>query len=156
MSVPATIERYLSQHGCAYTAIHHPRAYTAQQEAAVTHTPGRHWAKTVVCIADDEPVLVVMGADRRLDLEALRRVAGARELRMAAEHELARFYADCEVGAMPPFGPMFHQRVFVDRDLTGQHDITFHAGTHADGIRMTYNEYARLVLPEVGEFTTHV
>lgn len=156
MSVPAVIQEYLSQGGCPYTTILHPRAYTAQEEAAVTHTPGHEWAKTLACFCDDEPVLAVMGADRKIDLERLRRLAGARTARLATEGEFAGLYPDCEVGAMPPLGPMFGQRVYVDHRLTDCREIAFHAGTHMDGIRMEYAAFERLVHPTPGDFTWHV
>jgi Ala-tRNA(Pro) deacylase len=156
MPVPAAIQEYLDQRGCVYTPVPHPRAYTAQEEAAVTHTPGHLWAKTVVCFVDDEPVLAVMGADRKLDLESLRRLAGGQTARLAREAEFAALYRDCEVGAMPPFGDLFGQRVFVDQRLAQSREITFHAGTHMDGIRMAYATFAELARPVVGDFTWHV
>jgi Ala-tRNA(Pro) deacylase len=156
MSVPAVIQDYLSQGGCPYTTVLHPRAYTAQEEAAVTHTPGHEWAKTVVCFCDNEPVLAVMGADRKVDVERLRQVAGAGTARLASEPEFASMYRECEVGATPPLGPLFGQRVFVDRRLTECAQIVFHAGTHTDGIRMEYAAFDRLVHPTIGDFTWHV
>jgi Ala-tRNA(Pro) deacylase len=156
MPVPTAIQEYLSQRGCPYTTIPHPRAFTAQEEAAVTHTPGHEWAKTVVCFCDEEPVLAVIGADRKLDLDRFRRLADAQTARLAHEAEFSALYPDCEVGAMPPLGPLFHQRVFVDRRLAGCREITFHAGTHMDGIRMDYTTFADLVKPVVGDFTWHV
>ena len=39
-------------------------ALGAQHEAQLAHVPGRSWAKTVVCWADDEPLLVVVPAPR--------------------------------------------------------------------------------------------
>lgn len=156
MSVPLSIRSFLDNGGCEYTTLLHPRAYTAQEEAAVTHTPGRAWAKTVVCLCDDEPVLAVLSADRKLDLDRLRKLAGAQTARLAGEGEFRHLYNDCEVGAMPPLGPLFRQRVFVDRSLLAVPDISFHGGTHVDGIRMDYRDFERLVRPVVGEFTWHV
>lgn len=156
MPIPGAIQDYLDQSGCPYTNLPHARAYTAQEEAAVTHTPGHAWAKTVVCFCDDHPVLAVMGADRRLDLERLRMLAGARTARLATESEFAGFYRDCEVGAMPPFGPLFGQPVFVDSRLAQCESISFHAGTHHDGIRMAFARFRELVKPVLGQFTWHV
>lgn len=156
MPIPEAIQEYLSLSGCPYTNLPHARAYTAQEEAAVTHTPGHAWAKTVVCFCDEEPVLAVVGADRRLDIERLRVLAGARTVRLATEHEFAGLYRDCEVGAMPPFGPLFGQRVFVDSHLAQSAHISFHAGTHHDGIRMDFATFEELVKPMIGHFTWHV
>jgi len=58
--------------GIGFTPIHHRLAYTAQEEAAATHVPGREWAKTVVCIADGKPVLASLPANDRVGLGAPR------------------------------------------------------------------------------------
>lgn len=150
MAIPATIERFLSDHQVAYTPVQHRAAYTAQEEAAVTHTPGRAWAKTVACLADHVPLLVVLPADRFVDERRLRDVTGARDVRLATEQELGELYPGIEVGAMPPLGPLFAQRVYIDQALAGQHEIVFHAGTHTDAIRMEYDEFVSLVQPIPG------
>lgn len=56
---------------------------------------------------------------------------------------------------MPPLGPLYGQRVFVDRVLTHSAEIAFNAGTHVDGIRMSYEAFSRVVRPLVGDFTLH-
>jgi Ala-tRNA(Pro) deacylase len=149
------VQDFLTHSGQPFEMFQHPRAFTAQEEAAATHVPGRHWAKAVVCVLDTEPVLVVLSADRVIDLVRLREFAGANTARLATEHEFARLYPECEVGAMPPFGPLYNQRVFVDRALTRSDDIVFNAGTHVDGIRMSYEAFAKVVHPLVGDFTLH-
>lgn len=155
MPVPLAVQEFLVHSGQPYEFFQHPRAFTAQQEAAVAHVPGRGWAKAVICVIDTEPVLAVLPADRLIDLEQLRQLAGGETIRLASEREFARLYPGCEVGAEPPFGPLYQQRVFVDRALTRSPEIAFNAGTHVDGIRMPYASFSTLVHPLVGDFTMH-
>ena len=82
-----------------------------------------------------------------VDLEAVRMVCGARAVRLASEAEFRSLYPDCETGAMAPFGPLYGQTVFVDESLAHDEQITFHAGTHADAMRMRYEDFAKLVHP---------
>jgi Ala-tRNA(Pro) deacylase len=153
MAIPASIERFLSEHHVNYTPVHHPPAFTAQEEAAATHTPGRAWAKTVVCLADNVPILVVLPADRIVDERQLREVATASAVRLATEREFAELYPGAEVGAMPPLGPLYSQRVYVDEALSRQPEIIFHAGTHTDAVRMRYDDFVSLVQPILGAFS---
>jgi Ala-tRNA(Pro) deacylase len=152
MAIPASIDKFLKESGMDYSLLEHPRAFTAQEEAAVTHVPGKAWAKAVVCFADDQPILAVLPAHHTVDEARLRSVVGARSLRLAKEDEFVSLYPDCEAGAMPPFGPLFSQRVFVDRSLASDPEIVFNAGTHTDAIRMRYGDFAALVRPVVGDF----
>ena len=104
--VPASISSYLDRHHARYAVLTHPTAYTAQREAAAARVSGNEWAKTVVCFADDQPVLAVLPAPFALDLDRLKEALGAGSIRLAREEEFASLYGDCEVGAMPPLGPL--------------------------------------------------
>ena len=135
-----------------YTCFTHSPAYTAQEEAAVSHVFGRCWAKVVICLADDQPVQAVLPAHYLVDLERLRALANAAVLRLATEEEIAALYPDYEVGAMPPFGAVHGHRVFMDRCLVGEPEMIFNAGTHTEALCMHYGDVAELSKPVVGEF----
>jgi Ala-tRNA(Pro) deacylase len=152
----ATVQEFLRRSNVAYMVFPHTAAYTAQEEAAVTHVPGRDWAKAVVCFADGEPIQAVVPADREVDLEQLAELAGAGSVRLAFERELDWLYPDCERGAMPPFGPLYRQRVFVDDALAREEQIVFNGGTHKDAICMRYDDFAVLAKPIVGSFAERV
>lgn len=152
--IPASISDYLDRNRARYSLLSHATAYTAQEEAAATHTPGDEWAKTVVCIADEQPVLAVLPATCSVDLDRLRSALHAGAIRLAREAEFAGLYQDCEPGAMPPLGPLYGQPVFVDKRLTADAEIAFNAGSHRDAIRMAYREFERLTHPAVAEFAS--
>ena len=158
MAIPASLERFVRESGVSYTPIHHRAAFTAQEEAAATHVPGREWAKTVVCFADDKPILAVLPAHYRLDLYALRTLIGARSVRLAAEHEFSGLYPECETGAMAPLGELYHQPVYADESLTRDPEIVFNAGTHVDAMKMKLSDFVKLSHPIIGRIaieTTH-
>jgi Ala-tRNA(Pro) deacylase len=149
---PRSIDEFLHAARVPYNTFRHAPAFTAEEEAAVTHVPGRSWAKVVVCFVDDEPILAVLPACTIIDLEALRALTGGLVVRLGREREFARLYPDCEPGTMPPFGRLYRQRVFVDRSLVGEVEMVFNAGTHTDAIGMHYGDLAELSNPVVGEF----
>ena len=150
--VPASISHYLERNGVKFSVVQHPVAYTAQEEAAATHVPGREWAKAVVCIVDGVPTLAVLPADHLVDLDRFRDACGAKSVRLANEAELQPLYRDCELGAMPPLGPLYEQPVMVERSLTADPEIVFNAGSHRDAIRMRYRDFEDLVKPKVADF----
>lgn len=152
MSAPAAIHAFLGQAHVPYTMLPHRPAFTAQEEAAGLHVPGRDWAKVVVCLADGRPIQAVLPAPLAVNLEQLRALADASEIRFALESELRALYPDCELGAMPPFGPLYGQRVFVDAALAAEPEIVFNAGTHRDAMRMRYADFAAAAGPIVGRF----
>jgi Ala-tRNA(Pro) deacylase len=145
----STIHEFLREAHVPYTVVPHRPAYTAQDEAAVAHVPGRDWAKVVVCFIDGEPVEAVIPAPSMV-IDRLMELAGGSEIRIADEEELRRLFPECEVGAMPPFGPLYGQTVYVDAVLALEPEIVFNAGTHRDAIAMRWSDFVKTVNPIVG------
>lgn len=152
MLTPSSIHAFLGEARVPYAVYPHAVAVTAQEEAAAMHVPGRDWAKVVVCVADGKPIQAVLPAPLVVNLDRLRTLTGAHAIRVAMEKELETLFLDCEIGAMPPLGPLYGQRVFVDSALAAEPEIVFNAGTHADAIRMGYADFAAAVNPSVGSF----
>jgi Ala-tRNA(Pro) deacylase len=148
----SSIHEFLRDAHVPYVVVPHQPAFTAQEEAAATHVPGRDWAKVVVCFADGEPIEAVLPATLDVDLDRLRRLARASMIRLADEKELNALFPGCEPGAMPPFGPIYGQDVFVDVGLAAEDEIVFNAGTHTEAIRMRWPDFAASVRPIVGRF----
>ena len=152
MPSTSSIHEFLRQAHVPYTVVPHRPAFTAQEEAAVTHVPGRDWAKVVICFVDGEPIQAVLPAPLTVNLTRLLDLAGGSEIRLAQEHELRPLFPECEPGAMPPFGPLYGQSVFVDIALAAEPEIVFNAGTHTAAIRMRWADFAASVRPIVGKF----
>ena len=99
-------------------------------------------------------ILAVVPAHFMVDFDALRALAGAQTIRLALEQEFAALYPDCEPGAIPAIGHRPGQRVFVDKTLVGEPEMTFNAGTHTDSLCMHYSDFAEIVRPTVATFST--
>lgn len=151
----AMIHEFLHEAHVPYMVLPHRPAFTAQEEAAAAHVPGRDWAKVVVCFVDDEPVEALVPASSVVNMERLLDLAGGKTIRLAEERELRRLFPDCEVGAMPPFGPLYGQTVYVDAELASEPEIVFNAGTHRDAIAMRWNDFVKMANPIVGTFAEH-
>ena len=147
MSGLAAIYEFLREAHVSYATLPHRPAFTAQEEAAATHVPGRDWAKVVVCFIDGEPVEAVVPAPSLVNLDRLLQLAGGHAIRLADEEELRRLFPDCELGAMPPLGPLYGQTVYVDAVLALEPEIVFNAGTHRDAIAMRWNDFVKMVNP---------
>ena len=138
--------------GAAYPVVPHTPAYNAQEEAAVAHLPSRAWAKVVVCLVEGEPIQAVVPAPLAVNLDRLLELTGGSTIRLAVEDELRRLYPDREPGAIPPFGPICGQPVFVDVALAAEPEIVFNGGSHAEAIRIRWTDFATTVRPIVGRF----
>lgn len=147
------LEEYLRHEGVPYQLQHHPLAYTAQAVAAAEHVSGNAVAKVVMVLADGTPVMLVLPASQRVDLEVLPSVVGASAVQLAEERDFAHLFPGSAVGAMPPFGNRYGVPVFVDQSLARQDTIICPAGTHTDTLSLSYADYARLVQPTQAIFS---
>ena len=151
MSVSARLKLFLDERNVRYTLMTHSPAYTAQAAAATLHVPGKMMAKTVVARAGEETLLAVLPASHHVNLKKLSEAVG-KPVRLATELEFSSLFADCELGAMPPFGQIYGLPVYADRSLTLDEEIVFNAGTHRDAIRMRFEEFVRIEKPRFTVF----
>ncbi len=89
------LERLFAQEGIEYRVTRHTPAYTAQEVANVEHISGYAVAKVVIAVADDRPVMLVLPAPHRVDLELVRAGLRAGSVRLAEEREFAGLFPDC-------------------------------------------------------------
>jgi len=147
------LREFLDSHNVKYLIISHSPAYTAQGIAALAHVPGKKLAKTVMVKIDGALAMAVIPASMHVDLEHLRRLSGARDVELASEREFKDAFPDCETGAMPPFGNLYNMRVYADKSLAENEEITFTAGSHRELVRMSWKDMEQLVHPIVEELT---
>lgn len=146
------LKKILDEKGIKYEVIKHGEAFTAQEIAATTHTPGKEMVKVVILNGDEKYFMVVLPASYRIDNEKLKKTLQVKNLRLSTEEEFGKLFPDCEVGAMPPFGNLYNIDVYVDRVLTEDETIVFLTGNHRESIKMKYKDLARIVKPNVADF----
>lgn len=141
------LKEFLDSQHIDYTSIPHSTAYTAQGIAALTHISGKELAKTVMVKLDDKLCMAVLPASKTVDLEKLKQATRAAMAGLASEREFREKFPDCETGAMPPFGNLYNLPVFVEESLSNDKEIAFNAGTHNELIRMSFEDFVRVVQP---------
>ena len=142
-------KEFLDRNGVRYVTIKHSPAFTAQEIAASAHIPGKEMAKTVIVKIDGEMAMAVVPASFKVDLDMLQDLLQVKNVELATEREFEDLFPECEVGAMPPFDNLYGLETFVSEALAEDAEIVFNAGSHTELIRMAYEEFERLVDPEV-------
>jgi Ala-tRNA(Pro) deacylase len=139
--------------GIAYQERHHAPAYTGSELAEHEHMSGHRVAKVVVAMADGRPVELVLPATRHVVLEKVAEALGARDVRLASEDEVARYFKDCEIGAVPPLRHWKDIDVVMDEAMRVDGDMMFQAGTHDDAIVVKFEDWRRVVNPRAASFS---
>jgi Ala-tRNA(Pro) deacylase len=147
------LKEFLDSNKIKYTSIAHSPGYTAQEIAAAAHISGKEVAKTVVVKIDDKMAMAVLPASYKIDLDLLKKAAGAGKVELASEQEFESRFPDCDIGAMPPFGNLYGMDVFVAEKLTEDEEIAFNAGSHSELIKLAYRDFEKLVRPKKAQFS---
>jgi Ala-tRNA(Pro) deacylase len=149
MAVPRWLERYLARYEIPYKIWHHTPTYAASRLAQAAHLTGYRVAKTVLVAVDKRPVMAVLPACMRLDLERLKALVGGHDIRLANEAEIASWFKGCQLGSVPPLRLHIDQQIIMDRSLAHLGKILFAAGTPEDSISLRFRDWYRAVSPGV-------
>ncbi|CAG0935206.1 hypothetical protein TFLX_04038 [Thermoflexales bacterium] len=149
------LRQYLTDQHIYFEVQEHRQVYTIQEVAATLHEKGERVAKVFIAWTDGKPIMLVLPAPAQVDLDRVRGMLKAQEARRAREFEFAQTFADCDVGAMPPFGNVYQVPVYIDRSLMEEPYIIFQAGTHHTTMKIAMSDYQRLVNPVVSDFILH-
>lgn len=126
---------YLQGRGVTFTVIPH-RGAGDEEIARPAGVSAEEQVKTVVAIANYGPALLVIPAQRELDIDMMREAVGDPEARLATERELERAFPDYEPGALPPFAMLLLAPMYADPAVAERDQIVFAAGRQDVSVRM--------------------
>ncbi len=129
-SGPERVQEALDGLGLEVRVVRLPESTrTAAEAAAAVGCEVGAIAKSLLFLADGEPLLVICGGDRRVDTGRVAAVIGAQKVVMAPVAEVRRItgYA---IGGVPPVGHAQPIRTLIDRDLLRQPTVFAAAGAH--------------------------
>ena len=132
-----------------YSLTSHRPATRASELAYVEHLPAWEVAKCVVVYGNETYSLIVVPADRFVDLYDLASAMNVPWVRLASEDEIAHLFPDCELGAMPAVGTLYDIPVYLDAELAAETMITFPAGTHSQCVHMRTEDFRKLAQPAI-------
>jgi len=144
MSIAHSVIELLQRHQVPYAVMRHPHSASSRETAAGAHVSPACVAKAVVLADAHGYVVAVVPADRYVEIAKISRALG-RQLRLAPEEALAALFADCDPGAVPPFGEAYHLDTVVDDALLGEQEVFFESGDHEQLVCVDGEEFARLM-----------
>lgn len=139
------VSQYLADQHIVFEEMVHAPAYTAQKLARFLHISGRHVVKSVLLKGPGGFFIAVLPAAQRIDLSRLSAEMGA--IRLATVEELYERFADCEWGAVMPFGRLYGMATILEASIPLDATIVFEAQRHAVAIKMQCGDYIRLEHP---------
>jgi Ala-tRNA(Pro) deacylase len=148
MAIAMTVSNYLAEHDVEYDILSHSHTTSSGESAQAAHIPGARLAKSVILEDDQGYLMVILPANRHIDLGELHRRMN-RNLGLATEDELGQLFGDCEIGALPALGPAYGIETLVDDQIAEQPEIYFEAGDHEQLIHVSAETFGALLGDQV-------
>lgn len=127
-------------------------ARTAQLAAEAIGTELGSIVKSLVFLADGEPVLVLVAGDRRADPAKLKDLLAARRV-MIADAERVKQETGFAIGGVPPVGHLRPLPTWVDQSLE-RFDTVYAAAGHPHAVfPISYEDLVRLTNGQVADIT---
>lgn len=138
----------LQEAGIVFTVLRHQAVFTSEEAAAVRGTSLSSGAKALILKANDDFVLLVLPADRKLDSKKARTALGVKSIRFATREEVEQ-RTGLQPGSIPPFGSLFNLPTCCDPALGLNESINFNAGDHCISVQMSYADFVTLENPRM-------
>jgi Ala-tRNA(Pro) deacylase len=150
------IRDFLQARSVRFEVLLHAPSHSATHLAGSVHVPGRSVAKAVLVKAGEAYALAVLPATHRIDTDRLAEVLCVDSLRIATEAEVEAVFADCEPGALPPFGRLYGLSTIVDASLSAGAEIVFVGNTRHEGVKMRFKDYEAIESPIKARFANPI
>jgi prolyl-tRNA editing enzyme YbaK/EbsC (Cys-tRNA(Pro) deacylase) len=147
--IPARLISCLNDSGARYEILHEPSGPSGYSQRLPAPAS---LIVTAVVRTGKHRVLAVMPSQYSVDLKRFAKLIGE-PVSLEAAHDFKWLFADCALGAIPPFGNLYGLPTYVDRCVARNQEIVFSAGTSTDSIRLAYVTYTEIVKPLFGRFS---
>jgi len=143
MPVPKKVKNYLDKQGVDYEEIAHKTVYTAYDAAQTLKKELKDIAKNLLVKADNTYALVVVPADKRLDLKKIKKALGAKKISIPQEKVMVKILK-IKPGAMTSFGKLHKLETLVDKAMLNTKKAIFSAGSISDSVFMKVKDYIQM------------
>lgn len=144
MAIAITLREFLDTHHLPYETLAHRHSASSKQTLDAASQTGDKVAKSLLLKDEDQFLLAVLPANRRIHFGELHQQLG-HHVGLATEAEVRQVFADCETGAVPPSGPLYDIETLVDDHLLAQPDVYFEAGDHENLVHMQQRDFRKLL-----------
>lgn len=143
MSIPKKIKNYLDKQGVDYEEIAHKTVYTAYDAAQTLKKELKEIAKNLIVKADNTYALVVVPADKKLDLEKIKKALGANKVSIPNEKVIVKVL-NIKPGAVSSFGKLHKLEMLVDKAMDSTKKVIFSTGSLTDSVMIKVKDFIQM------------
>ena len=140
MAIPQKVKSYLDKKGLDYEEIAHKTVYTAYDAAQTMKKELKEIAKSLLVQADKTFALIIVPADKRIDLGKIKKVLGAKKVSIPKEKIMIKILK-IKPGALSAFGKLHQLEVSVDKTMIKTKKAVFSTGSFTDSVFMKVKDF---------------
>jgi len=142
MALPTKVKKYLDSKGIDYEELVHKTVYTAYDAAQTLKKELKEIAKTILIEADKTHVLLVLPADKKIDMEKLKKALGAKKISIPSEKVMIKILK-IQPGTLSSFGKLHNLEVVVDKAMLNAKKIVVSTGSFTDSVFMKVKDFVQ-------------
>lgn len=143
MPIPTKIKSYLDKQNIDYEEIAHKTVYTAYDAAQTLKKELKDIAKNLIVKADNTYALVIVPADKRLDLNKIKKALKAKKVSIPNEKVIVRVLK-IKPGAVSSFGKLHKLEMLVDKAMVGTKKAIFSTGSVTDSVLIKVKDFIQM------------
>lgn len=146
------ILNYLDSNKVKFENIAHKTVYTAFDIAQTLKTKMSEIGKPVVIKADGKYSLVVIPADRQIDIAKLKKQLKAKKIELVSEKVMAQVL-NLKNESVSAFGKLRDLQVYVDKNIVKNKNVILATNNFTNSIKMAVKDFVQMEQAVVGEIS---
>jgi prolyl-tRNA editing enzyme YbaK/EbsC (Cys-tRNA(Pro) deacylase) len=143
MSIPKTVKKYLDKNKVNYEEVVHKTVFTAFDAAQTLKKELKEIAKNLLVQADKTFALVILPADKKLDLNKLKQALKAKNVSISNEKVMVKVLK-IKPGAISSFGKLHQLETLVDKAMLKTKAAVFSTGSFTDSVFMKVKDFIQI------------
>jgi Ala-tRNA(Pro) deacylase len=145
MGLAVSLQKFIESRGVHYEVVAHERTLRSDTTAEASGVSEENLAKGVLIRWRDGYMLAIVPASRHVELAEIGNWL-KKPVALATEAEVAKIFADCELGAVPPVAGAYGLSAVMDECLEGFKDIYFEGGDHRTLVHLSGHNFHLLTM----------
>lgn len=143
MALPKNVQKYLDKSGIDYEALAHKTVFTAYDAAQTLKKQLKEIAKTILIEADKTHVLVILPADKKIDMAKLKKVLGATKISIPDEKVMIKVLK-IQPGTLSSFGKLHGMETLIDKAMLNTKKAVVSTGSFTDSVFMKVKDLVKM------------
>lgn len=151
MKIPQNLLNHLQKNKVKHDVVEHKTVYTAYDTSQTLKTKLGNVVKGLLVKADKDYRLILLTADKMLDLPKLKKILKVKKIEFVSEKSMPKIFKG-KPGAFHAFGSLYKLPVIAEKGLTKLKEAVFPSASFNHSLKVKIKDFLNLEKPQIGVF----